>query len=544
MRRFAETSEAVAATTRKNEKVRLVSNYLRSLPLDDAARAAIFFTGRAFPRHEEKVLAVGGSLIWQALGRVLGLSSRSMEEVYRKHGDLGAMGEELLEDRAGDQAISLAEVAAAFEELARDPRPAPKLAVLEDLLGRASRAVAKYMIKIVTGDLRIGLKESLVEEAIAQAFARPPEEVRRAHMLTGDMGTTLRLAAAGELASARLRLFHPIGFMLASPAETPAEMMENFPTGVLVEDKYDGIRAQAHKSGQTVKLFSRTLDEIVEFPELLAPLAALPGEFILDGEIVAWRGDYPLPFTELQKRLGRKQPHLWLLEKIPVSYVAFDIPYRQAELLLDRPLQQRRVALEELLADAKAPLVRLARAQSCLSAEEIQTAFSQALERGQEGIMAKAPHSPYAPGRRGRFWLKLKQPLATLDVVVVAVEYGHGKRHGLLSDYTFAVRDADRLVTIGKAYSGLTDEEIRRLTDYFLEHTREDQGFRRRVEPTVVLEVAFNNIQRSDRHESGYALRFPRIVRMRPDKPVEEIDTVERIRELYRQQGSKPVPEN
>jgi DNA ligase 1 len=544
VRRFAETSEAVAATTRKNEKVRLVSNYLRSLQLDDAARAAIFFTGRAFPRHEEKVLAVGGSLIWQALGRVLGLSSRSMEEVYRKHGDLGAMGEELLEDRAGDQAISLAEVAAAFEELARDPRPAPKLAVLEDLLGRASRAVAKYIIKIVTGDLRIGLKESLVEEAIAQAFARPPEEVRRAHMLTGDMGTTLRLAAAGELASARLRLFHPIGFMLASPAETPAEVMENFPTGVLVEDKYDGIRAQAHKSGQTVKLFSRTLDEIVEFPELLAPLAALPGEFILDGEIVAWRGDYPLPFTELQKRLGRKQPHLWLLEKIPVSYVAFDIPYRQAELLLDRPLQQRRVALEELLADAKAPLVRLAPAQSCLSAEEIQTAFSQALERGQEGIMAKAPHSPYAPGRRGRFWLKLKQPLATLDVVVVAVEYGHGKRHGLLSDYTFAVRDADRLVTIGKAYSGLTDEEIRRLTDYFLEHTREDQGFRRRVEPTVVLEVAFNNIQRSDRHESGYALRFPRIVRMRPDKPVEEIDTVERIRELYRQQGSKPVPEN
>ena len=544
MRRFAETSEAVAATTRKNEKVRLVSDYLRSLPLDDAARAAIFFTGRAFPRHEEKVLAVGGSLIWQALGRVLGLSSRSMEAVYRKHGDLGAMGEELLKDRAGDQAISLAEVAAAFEELARDPRPAPKLTVLEDLLGRASRPVAKYIIKIVTGDLRIGLKESLVEEAIAQAFARPPEEVRRAHMLTGDMGTTLRLAAAGELASARLRLFHPIGFMLASPAETPAEVMENFPTGVLVEDKYDGIRAQAHKSGQTVKLFSRTLDEIVEFPELLAPLAALPGEFILDGEIVAWRGDYPLPFTELQKRLGRKQPHLWLLEKIPVSYVAFDIPYRQAELMLDWPLQQRRVALDELLADAKAPLVRLAGVQSCLSAEEIQTAFSRALERGQEGIMAKAPHSPYAPGRRGRFWLKLKQPLATLDVVVVAVEYGHGKRHGLLSDYTFAVRDADRLVTIGKAYSGLTDEEIRRLTDYFLEHTREDQGFRRRVEPTVVLEVAFNNIQRSDRHESGYALRFPRIVRVRSDKPVEEIDTVERLRELYGQQGSKPVPEN
>ena len=543
MRRFAETCEAVAATTKKNEKVRLVSAYLSSLPLTDAARAAVFFTGGAFPRCEEKVLAVGGSLIWQAVGRLAELDSDTMAEVYRKHGDLGAMAEEVLQNRTAPRGLSLGEVAAAFEELANCRGSAQKLALVEELLRRTEPVVAKYIIKIATGELRIGLKENLVEEAIAQAFDRPLEQVRRASMLTGDIGTTVRLAAANELAAAPLRLFHPIGFMLASPAETPAEVLENFPAGVLVEDKYDGIRAQAHKSGQKVMLFSRTLDEIVEFPELFAPLAALPGEFILDGEILAWRDGRPLPFTELQKRLGRKQPDLWLSHEIPVSFVVFDLPYQDKEPLLDAPLAERRQRLGLLLDGPRAPQLKLAPMGFCASSEELQRAFDAALARGHEGVVAKARESPYTPGRRGRFWFKLKQPLGTLDVVVTAVEYGHGKRRGLLSDYTFAVRDKDGLVTIGKAYSGLTDMEIRQFTDYFLNHTIEDQGFRRRVEPTVVLEVAFNNIQRSSRHESGYALRFPRIVRLRPDKSVEEIDTLERVRELYEKQAPEGADE-
>jgi len=538
MRRFAETCEAVAATTKKNEKVRLVSRYLRSLSLDDAGRAAVFFTGRAFPLSEERILAVGGSLIWQAVGKLAALDPDQMAAIYRNHGDLGSMVEEALQGRTAAGGVSLNDVAAAFEELAARRGPAQKLAVFQELPQRAEAVVAKYLVKIITGELRIGLKESLVEEAIARAFDRPLEQVRRANMLTGDIGATLRLAAANELAAARLRLFHPIGFMLANPAETPAEVFENFPAGVLVEDKYDGIRAQAHKSGQKVKLFSRTLDEIVEFPELFEPLGTLPGEFILDGEILAWRDAHPLPFTELQKRLGRKQPEVWLLEKIPVRFIAFDLVYQDSQLLLDASLAERRERLERLLAGREALQIGLAALQRCGSAEEVERSFDAALKRGNEGIMAKAPDSPYTPGRRGRFWLKLKQPLATLDVVVTAVEYGHGKRRGLLSDYTFAVRNADRLVNIGKAYSGLTDEEIRRFTDYFLEHTVEDQGFRRRVEPTVVLEVAFNNIQRSARHESGYALRFPRIVRLRPDKPADEVDTLERVKELYDKQAA------
>lgn len=537
MRRFAETCEAVAATTKKTEKVRLVGDYLRARPLEEAARAAVFLTGQAFPRTEEKVLAVGTSLVWEAVRLLARTPADTMEAVYRKHGDLGGMAEELLTGQTAAEELSLRAVAAGFEELAARRGPAQKLAVLESLLRRAHPREAKYIVKILTGELRIGLRESLVKEAIAYAFDKPLAEVERAHMLAGDIGVILRLAATGKLAEARLCLFHPLGFMLASAVDTAAEATESFPQGAWVEDKYDGVRAQAHKQEATAKLFSRTFDESVEFPELLPPLAALPGEFVLDGEVVAWGDNRPRPFTTLQKRLGRKKPGLGLREEVPVRFVVFNLLYANQELLLDLSLVERRRRLERLLANQAAGVeLQLAPASFCRSEEELQRAFDQALARGNEGVMVKGPDSPYTPGCRGRHWLKLKRPLGTLDVVVTGVEYGHGKRRGRLSDYTFAVRAGDRLLNIGKAYSGLTDAEIRQLTKFFQQHTLEDHGFQRRVEPLVVLEVAFNNIQRSRRHESGYALRFPRIVRLRSDKPVAEIDTLDRVKELYERQ--------
>jgi DNA ligase-1 len=289
-----------------------------------------------------------------------------------------------------------------------------------------------------------------------------------------------------------------------------------------------------------VKIFSRTLDEVVEFPELREPLASVPGEFIVDGEILAWHDSQPLPFTQLQRRLGRKNPSLSLIEEIPVKFVLFDLLYHDADLLLDLPLTERRRRLKQLLASAQPKQLQVAPERLCETREALEESFRAALAAGHEGIVAKAPDSLYTPGRRGRFWFKLKEPFATLDVVVTAVEYGHGKRHAVLSDYTFAVRDGDRLLNVGKAYSGLTDAEIREFTDYFLEHTLEDQGYRRIVEPRVVLEVAFNNIQRSNRHESGFALRFPRILRIRQDKTPEQIDTLERVRELYDKQITLP----
>lgn len=539
--RFTETADAVAATTKKLEKVRLVAELLKTLPLDDAARAAIFLTGQAFSRCDERVLGVGGAQLANLVAELSGASRDSLGSVYRQHGDLGDMAEQLLHDRdESSQGISLAELAAAFEQLPSMRTQNQKMAVLRDIFSRATASEAKYVIKIITGDLRIGLKESLVEEAIANAFERPIGDVRRANMLTGNVAETLRLAAADKLGSASVKLFHPIGFMLASPVETAAEIFGDEPSAMHVEEKYDGIRAQAHKDGSGVRIFSRTLDEVTEFAELRPAIARLPGRLILDGEILAWYGDRPLPFTELQKRLGRKQMDLWLPQEIPVRFVAFDLVYQDGELLLDAPLAERRQRLEKIFDGQMQQAIRIAPATEVNCAEDIERAFRESLAAGHEGIVAKSPGSPYTPGRRGRFWFKLKEPFATLDVVVTAVEYGHGKRHSVLSDYTFAVRQGERLLNIGKAYSGLTDAEILEHTNYFLEHTIEDHGFRRIVQPSIVIEVAFNNVQRSNRHASGYALRFPRIVRFRPDKSAKEIDTLDRVAELYAKQITLP----
>ena len=557
MRRFAETCEAIAATTKKLEKTRLVAEYLLSLSLEEAAHAAVFFSGRPFAARDERTLGIGGRLLVGVVKRIAGVDDAALHAAYRNHGDLGGAAAELLHrHKPTGQPLTLAGLVMAFAELAAQRTAAQKSATLEALLARASAPEAKYIIKILTGDLRIGLKESLVEEAIARAWEQAAAAVQRANMLTGDIGETARLAAANALASAPFRIGHAIGFMLASPAETAAEAMEYFPEGALVEDKYDGIRAQVHKftsssGAASVRLFSRTLDEITEFPEIADAVKRLAGEFVLDAEIIGWsEGATPsepgraLPFTQLQQRLGRKQSQmgLWQQADVPVRLVAFDLLARDGAVLLDEPLAARRAALEELLRYcASDSVVGLAPAAPCASAEAMDAAFEEALARGNEGLMIKSPQSLYTPGRRGKTWLKLKRPFASLDVVVTTVEYGHGKRHRVLSDYTFSVRDdtaadPDALVTIGKAYSGLTDKEIAELTEWFMAHTIEDRGFSRTVEPCIVIEVAFQNIQRSTRHQSGFALRFPRILRLRPDKSAREVDTLSQVRELFASQ--------
>ena len=539
MLRFSQLCDAIAATTKKTEKVRLVADYLKSAPLEEASLGALYLCGRVFPRREERVLSIGFSLLLRAVANVAGRNPSELAPVLRHHGDLGAGAEEIFCGRTPESSLSLPEIAAVYDSLARQRGPAAKQGLLEQTLSHLSALQAKYFIKVATGELRIGLKESLVEEGIAKAFAQPLAAVQRANMLTGDIRETLRLAVSNQLDSIGVQLFHPVSVMLAAPAETPADIIANFSDGALVEDKFDGIRAQAHKNDVRVELYSRTLDRITEFPELHEPLRRLPGEFILDGEIIGWRNGRAIPFSELQPRLGRKQIDLFTVSNVPVSFIAFDLLSLNGRTLLDAPLSERRSLLEQLLATAEQPVVQFARANLARTEEEIEARFASALAAGNEGLLAKAPDSLYVPGRRGQFWMKLKRPLATLDVAVTAVEYGHGKRRGLLSDYTFAVRDDSRLVNIGKAYSGLTDIEIRDMTDYFLSHTVEDQGYRRTVEPNIVIEVAFNNVMKSSRHDSGFALRFPRIVRLRPDKPVSEIDTIDRVREIFANQHTR-----
>ena len=594
MQRFATTCDAIAATTKKLQKTAIVAEYLKSRTTNEAAASAVFLSGRPFPAWEEATLQIGGRWLWRIVAELAGKDEGELTAAYRRSGDLGAVAEAVLPERGGP-GVGVLEVESTFRRIAAARGPAAKVAIVRDLLSRATPLEAKYIVKIMTGDLRIGLKESLVEEAIAKAYGSTVGEVQRANMLLGDIGEALRLAAENRLAEARMRLLHPLGFMLASPVESAEEGLSYFAEAA-VEDKYDGIRAQAHVSGEEVKIFSRTRDEITEsFPELPPVLAGLPQDAILDGEIVAW--DYPAseeeektivdepfseggveravnlgqarPFSVLQQRLGRKKVSDTMLREIPVAFLVFDVLYADGELMIDRPLRERAGILDSLLAakriihhrghggsqgkavqgslafgsegamEASEARVIRAPAFRATSSDELEELFSAARARGNEGLMIKDLNSPYTPGKRGKSWLKMKRELATLDVVVTAVEYGHGKRIGVLSDYTFAVWDTkkDRLVNIGKAYSGLTDAEIAAMTKWFLEHTIDDQGFRRVVEPKIVLEVAFNNMMQSERHESGYALRFPRIVRLRPDKAAEDADTIDRAKEIYENQA-------
>ena len=569
MQALATVAEAIGGTTRKTEKIRLLAEHFRSCPVDEAAIAAVFLSGRPFPAWEEVTLQVGGAQLWRGIATLSRKSEAALTAAYRRHGDLGTAAYDALRSAApAHSTLRLLEVEDAFRGIARASGPPAKSALILGLLRRATALEAKYIIKIMTGELRIGLKESLVEEAIAKAYGAAASEVQRANMLLGDIGQTLRLAAEVRLGEARLRLFHPIGFMLASPVESAAEAFSFFEHAA-VEDKYDGIRAQAHLADQPpyVRLFSRTLDEVTEsFPELVAPLRGFAETLVLDGEIVAWdaTAHRALPFSELQKRLGRRSVSEAILREVPVAYVVFDVLYAEEALVIDRPLRERGAVLDRIFAAARRSVevattdvqgrlafepavaapenvespVQVIRApvSRADSPEELQQMFEKARERGNEGLVIKDLGSLYTPGRRGRSWVKLKRELATLDVVVTAVEWGHGKRANVLSDYTFAVRSGEALVNVGKAYSGLTDAEIARMTQWFLEHTLADQGFVRLVEPKIVIEVAFNAVMRSDRHNSGFALRFPRILRLREDKSPDEIDTLETVKEIYERQ--------
>ncbi len=541
---FARLGEAIAATPAKLEKVRLLAEYLRALAPEQLRRAAIFLTGKPFAQTDQRTLQTGWAIIYRAL---LGASRRGNAELRRiasSHGDAGKAALEALEGRTASEPFSLGEAETLFEELHRTRGPAGKTEVLQARLQKLSPIEAQYVVKILTGDLRIGLREGLVEEAIARAFEVPLDELKEAHMLLGDIGQSALLAARGELEAAELTLFQPIKCMLASPEPTAEAIWARFTDGapnetvVYVEDKFDGIRAQLHRGAARVELFSRDLRRVTgQFEEIAERARGFAGEVILDGEIMAFEHGKRLTFFDLQKRLGRKgggeSADLFAAPSadVPVVFVAFDLLWLNGRSLLKASLQERRELLRGL---ALPPQFQVAEVSAAHSADEIEAAFQGARRRLNEGLMIKDPESQYTPGRRGMSWFKLKKELATLDVVVVAAELGHGKRNHVLSDYTFAVRDEEsgQLLPIGKAYSGLTDVEIAELTEHFRRHTVRDRGRYLEVKPNVVLEIAFDSIQPSTRHASGLALRFPRIKAIRRNKTPDAIDTLAYARQL------------
>jgi DNA ligase 1 len=558
---FAQVGEAIGATPAKLEKVRLLADYLRSLSVDQLPVATTYLTGKAFAQNDLRTLQVGGSIIYRAVAGAANLSEAVFRRIAHSHGDAGKTTFEALDGRTDPEPFTILQSKEFFNQLHKARGPIAKTEMLQSRLKKLSSREGQYVVKILTGDLRIGLREGLVEEAIAKAFDLALDNVKEANMLLGDIGATASLASRNELDRAELSIFRPIKCMLATPEPTAEaiwerskveaassrlgsrETRQDAASTVYVEDKFDGIRAQLHRSAKQVEIFSRDLKRITEqFSELAEQARKFDSELIIDGEIVAFDEGRKLTFFDLQKRLGRKSDGVDLFAgssaDVPVAFIAFDLLWLNGRSLLKTPLRERRELLRGLRVPSQFQIAEVFPAHSAADIEQI---FEQARKRSNEGLMVKDPESFYSPGRRGMFWFKLKKELSTLDVVVVAAELGHGKRNQVLSDYTFAVRNeaSGELLPIGKAYSGLTDAEIAELTEHFKQNTIVDRGRYREVKPDTVLEVAFDSIQPSTRHASGLALRFPRIKAIRRDKNVDAIDTLAYARELAAERMTK-----
>jgi len=673
---LATLADELAANPSRLKKRAAIAASLTSITtqstLENAGLFSLYLAGQPFPEADPRKLNSGGALLTRALKAVSHCTDAALTAAYRRHGDLGAAAFDLLPNLPS-ATLTLEELANAFDTMATARTTAIRFATVENLLQRSTPLEAKYLLKLMLGDMRIGVKQSLIEEAIAVASTTDLTAVRHAVMLEADLSHAVTLAFTNTLTDARMRLFHPLGFMLASPVETPEEAITRFtekppkaekpikqprlkksdpkeeiepdgnvegeafghppsstettesafPEGAggfsplepapkkwalapglptdtpsvhaFLEDKYDGMRAQIHCGDPTqpnrVAIYSRNREDITEsFPELSEAFRNTPNPLILDGEILGWdiATNKALPFAILGQRIGRKRVDNALRRQIPVIFMAFDLLYTDGDLLLTHPLHNRRQRLETLAqtlsplttspidqpaapnaqqnlfdpatnsgapgpafgtqasTPPEPPIQRLHLSPTTLvtTPEAIDQAYRDARARANEGVMLKAANSHYLPGRRGLSWVKLKRELATLDVVITGAEFGHGRRAGLLSDYTFAVLGPHaELLNVGKAYSGLTDLEINDLTAWLKAHTLEDHGHFRTVEPLRILEVAFNNIMRSPRHASGFALRFPRILRIRDDKPLSEIDTLTRVEEIYLSQPDRPTEE-
>ena len=567
---FVKTCEKVRSIAKKNEKIEIISAYIASLDETSLSIAVLFLSGRVFPTGSNLTLNIGFTTIMQSLSEIAMLDIKDIQNIHLKHGDIGAIAEYAVSKKHvislfnQQDELDLSFIYHLFKKIATITGSGSnrnKKNILKGLLIACSPLESKYLIKIITGEMRIGSVESLVEIAISRAFGKELKLIREAMLISGDISQVAALAKKNLLHNAIMKPFVPVSFMLADVMFSAEEIINYYSKPLICEYKYDGIRLQLHKFNKEVRLFSRNLAEITyAFPELVKAaiettikttntMLSNQVDFIVDGELVAFKNGKPLHFRELQKRLRRKNVTNSIQTEVPVYYFIYDIMYFKDYQVLKKSLFDRKDILSTI--SFKEPIINSSY-KIVESIEKVIAIFNESKDIGHEGLVVKDPLSQYHPGKRGRYWMKLKKELDTIDVVIVIAEYGHGKRAGVLSDYTFAVIDEEsndnynndnnlnekntKLKTIGKAYSGLTDKEIDEMTKRLREITVEDEGNRIRVKPEIVLEVAFDTIQQSDRHNSGFALRFPRIKSIRIDKGIKDIDTLEKVRQIYKNQ--------
>jgi DNA ligase 1 len=538
---LALVCENIARNGSKLKKVALLADYFRTLS-DDDLRLAVQFLGTGpvaeeganhmlFATDEGPKLSIGYSILRDALLIASGWDRTILGTCFTEVGDTGETAALLMQRRSADEPLSLSEANAIYQELFRTRLTARRRERLSQIFRTYKPLTLKYLVKIITRGLRIGLMERMVEDAVAQACGVPPQAVRDANNRLGDLARVALAARHGTLSSIEARLFHAMEFMLAKPLDRLEDLAD--PGDWLIEEKFDGVRSQVHFDNGRVKIYSRGMEDVTSsFPELARAFESISGNGLLDGEVLGWRDGRALNFNLLQQRLARKSVRAVLQQEVPVIFMSYDILLRNDALLLHEPLERRRQYLEETMQLQSEPLL-LSPQLSARSQDDVDSLFLAAREHGNEGLILKRKGSAYEPGRRSGSWLKLKRPYGTLDVVITAAEQGEGRRAIYLSDYTFAVRSSQGFLNVGKAYSGLTDSEVRELTRLLRSNATERFGRVVLVKPTVVLEVAFDGVQKSARHKGGYALRFPRILRWRRDKAPDECDSLERVEELY-----------
>jgi DNA ligase-1 len=549
---LAQLCAQVEAVSGSLEKIDLVAAFLAGLDEAELSIASCFIMGTVFSPGLDLDLGVGPSILYEALARACGCPAGQISDMLRTTGDPGLVAAGIVEKRRplgfaafqDSEALSITDVYERFLAIARASGKRSqdsKIKNLQFLFSQAGPLEALYIARLAIEDMRIGVGEGGVRDAVARAFAGKGADaasVERGYNLTNDMGLVAVSARRGTLSELSVMINHPIKMMLAQLGESIAAAIGESGTAA-IEWKYDGARVQIHKDGEKVRVFSRRLENVTaSLPEIVQAARQISAESaILDGEAVAFGKDgRPMAFQQILKRFRRKYNVEKLAAQIPLRLFLFDLIYLDGRSVIDLPLRERRALLEEI--SDPALLADQILTSSAGQAEEI---YRQALEAGHEGLILKNPASVYAPGKRGKNWLKIKPVMETLDLVVIGAKWGEGRRASFLGSYRLACLDeaTGKLLDVGWVATGLTDDSLAELTEMFRELVLLEKGMEVEIKPAVIFEVAYEEIQQSPNYSSGYALRFPRLVTVRDDKSLEEADSLERVMSLYRMQRGR-----
>ena len=538
------------STTKRLEKTSMLADFLRKVgdeEPDILPIVSLFSLGRVFPTWSEEELGIGSKLLMKALSMVIGVLPKDVEDQMRDTGDIGLAAENLYRNKSQSTLFTKSPLTidkvyrnlVFMAEISGKRAQKKKIDILMDLLSAASPLEAKYISRTVLEELRVGVGEGTIKDAISEAFGIPKEVTERALMLTNDMGLVAQVARnEGEKGLRKLSLKpgKPVKPMLAQLS--PGIEISIVEMGwALCETKYDGIRVQIHRHGPTIDIFTRRLENIGHaLPEISRYIQqSLPQEdFIVEGEIIVTREGKPISFQYILQRVRRKYEIEKMIEKIPLTIYLFDVLYYNRPLI-DVPFEERRRKLESMVQIMKGKLELSTQVK--VTPQEIQKAndlFELSIKSGHEGIMIKDPHAPYMPGIRGKKMLKLKAEPETLDLVVVGGTYGTGKRAHLIGSFLLALQDEDnQLKTLAYAATGLDDKTLLELSELVEPLIISKQGRKVKIEPSIILEIAFSEIVKSPEYESEYSLRFPVVKGIRYDLGVDEIDTLERIKSIY-----------